>query len=41
VVKGYFPTEPARVVYDLEFIPSDGEWKLIGINVKTERAPVK
>ena len=39
VVKGYFPTEPARVVYDLEFIPSDGEWKLISINVKTERAP--
>jgi len=41
VVKGYFPTEPARVVYDLRFIPSDGEWKLIGINVKTERAPQK
>jgi hypothetical protein len=39
VVKGYFPTEPARVVYDLAFIPSDGEWKLISINVKTERAP--
>jgi hypothetical protein len=41
LVKGYFPTEPARVVYDLKFIPSDGEWKLIGINVKTERAPQK
>jgi hypothetical protein len=41
LVKGYFPTEPARVVYDLKFIPSDGEWKLIGINVKTERAPNK
>ena len=39
VVKGHFPTEPARVVYDLAFIPSDGEWKLIKINVKTERAP--
>ena len=39
LVKGYFPTEPARVVYDLKFIPSDGEWKLLGINIKTERAP--
>ena len=41
LVRGYFPTEPARVVYDLKFIPSDGEWKLISINVKTERAPSK
>ena len=41
LVKGHFPTEPARVVYDLKFIPSDGEWKLIGINVNTERAPNK
>jgi len=39
LVKGYFPTEPARVVFDLDFIPSDGEWKLISIHVKTERAP--
>ena len=39
LVKGWFPTEPTRVVYDLKFIPSDGEWKLLGINVKTERAP--
>ena len=41
LVGGHFPTEPARVVFDLKFIPSDGEWKLIGINVKTERAPNK
>lgn len=34
LVKGYFPTEPLRVYFNLEFIPSDGEWKLIGINVK-------
>jgi hypothetical protein len=39
VVKGYFPTEPTRVLFDLAFIPSDGEWKLISIHVKTERAP--
>jgi hypothetical protein len=41
LVQGHFPTEPTRVVYDLEFIPSDGEWKLISINVKTVKAPAK
>ena len=41
LVRGYFPTEPARVVYDLKFIPSDGEWKLVSINIKTERATNK
>ncbi|SEO48275.1 hypothetical protein SAMN02990966_02030 [Rhodospirillales bacterium URHD0017] len=35
-VKGHFPTEPLRINFDLAFIPSDGEWKLIGINVKIE-----
>lgn len=39
VVKGSFPTEPARVAFELDFIPSDAEWKLIRINVKTTRAP--
>ncbi|CAN5128153.1 hypothetical protein BH10PSE6_BH10PSE6_56330 [soil metagenome] len=39
IAKGYFPTEPTRVLFDLAFIPSDGEWKLISIHVKTERAP--
>ena len=34
LVKGYFPTEPLQVYFDLEFIPSDSEWKLISINVK-------
>lgn len=33
-VKGFFPTDPTRVNFELSFIPSDGEWKLIGINVK-------
>ena len=35
VVKGSFPTEPMRLDFSLEYIPSDGEWKLIGIDVKT------
>ncbi len=34
IVEGYFPTEPSRVGFELDFIPSDGEWKLIKINVK-------
>ncbi|MBI3195953.1 MAG: hypothetical protein HYZ40_00305 [Rhodospirillales bacterium] len=33
-VKGFFPTDPTRVNFDLSFIPSDGEWKLISLNVK-------
>jgi hypothetical protein len=39
IVKGFFPTEPARVVFELDFIPSDAEWKLVRINVKTTRTP--
>lgn len=39
VVKGYFPTEPLRLQFDLDFIPSDGEWKMIGVNVKTVSPP--
>lgn len=34
LVKGFFPTEPKQVRFDLKFIPSDGEWKLIGIDVQ-------
>src|SRR5262245_12298757 len=36
VVKGFFPTEPLRLNFELDFIPSDGEWKLIRINVKVD-----
>ena len=36
VVKGFFPTEPKRVFFDLKFIPSDGEWKLLGVNVNVK-----
>ena len=38
-VKGWFPTEPSRLYFSLEFIPSDGEWKLIGIKVNIESSP--
>ncbi len=39
LVKGYFPTEPLYVYFILDFIPSDGEWKLIRINVKVDSPP--
>jgi len=36
-LKGYFDTTPSRVNYDLAFIMSDGEWKLIRINVDVKK----
>jgi hypothetical protein len=30
---GYFPTQPMRVDFDLQFEPSEGIWKLFGIAV--------
>jgi hypothetical protein len=39
LVTGFFPTEPVRVNFQLDFIPSDGEWKLIRINVKLGSPP--
>jgi hypothetical protein len=35
--RGYFDTAPIRVNYDLAFIMSDGEWKLIKVNVDVKR----
>jgi hypothetical protein len=31
---GHFDTKPNQVKYNLDFIRSDGDWKLVGINVK-------
>ncbi|MEJ0076371.1 MAG: hypothetical protein WDO17_13145 [Alphaproteobacteria bacterium] len=36
-IKGYFDTTPTRVNYDLAFIMSDGEWKLIKIEVDMKK----
>ena len=36
-IKGYFDTAPSRVNYDLAFIMSDGEWKLIKVNVNVKK----
>ncbi len=37
VLRGLFPTEPTRVSFEMDFLAWDGEWKLIRINVKTEK----
>ena len=33
ILRGYFDTKPSRVNYELDFIPSEGEWKPIKLNV--------
>jgi hypothetical protein len=34
MLRGHFDTKPNRVIYTLDFIRSDGEWKLIRLHVK-------
>ncbi|MCP9629834.1 hypothetical protein NML43_22320 [Rhodopseudomonas palustris] len=36
-LRGYFDTKPNRVSYDLAFIRSEGEWKLIRLNVDVKK----
>lgn len=36
-LKGYFDTTPNHVNYDLIFIRSEGEWKLLSINVDLKK----
>jgi len=36
-IKGYFDTTPSRLNYDLGFIISEGEWKLMKINVDLKK----
>ena len=38
IVKGHYPTKPARANFELKYVMEDGSWKLIGINVKTTKA---
>ncbi len=35
VLKGYYPTKPQRANFELKYTKEDGNWKLIGINIKT------
>ena len=37
MLRGYFDTQPSRVSYDLAFIMSEGEWKLIKLNVNVRK----
>lgn len=39
LLRGYFATEPARVKFEMDFIPSDAEWKLISLHVVVGAAP--
>ncbi|QWG18384.1 hypothetical protein KMZ68_00295 [Bradyrhizobium sediminis] len=34
MLRGYFDTSPSRLNYELDFAVSEGEWKLIAIDVK-------
>lgn len=36
VLRGYFETQPSRLIYELDFLPSEGEWKpiMLHVNVK-------
>jgi hypothetical protein len=34
ILRGFFPTEPSRVSFEMDFVSGAGEWKLIRINVK-------
>jgi hypothetical protein len=33
IVKGYYPTTPNRIVFELKYLEEEGDWKLVGINV--------
>ncbi|MBV9347748.1 MAG: hypothetical protein JO245_07205 [Pseudolabrys sp.] len=33
-LRGYFDTKPSRVTYELDFLPSEGQWKPAQIDVR-------
>lgn len=33
VMRGYFDTTPSRMIYEIDFIPSENEWKPVKLNV--------
>ncbi len=35
-LRGYFDTTPSRLSYELDYVVSEGEWKLIAIDVKVK-----
>ncbi len=34
---GYFDITPSRVNYELDFVPSEGEWKPLKLNIDIKR----
>ena len=40
-LRGYFDTQPSRVLYELDFLVSEEEWKPRSINVKVRPASEK
>jgi hypothetical protein len=36
VLRGYFDTSPSRLSYELDFVPSEGEWKPVKLFVKVK-----
>jgi len=38
VLRGYFETAPSRVIYEIDFLPSEGEWKPIMLHVRVKAA---
>ncbi|HKU98222.1 MAG TPA: hypothetical protein VJR58_23230 [Vineibacter sp.] len=36
LIRGHFDTSPNRVTFSLDFIQSDGDWKLVNIHVKVK-----
>jgi hypothetical protein len=36
MLRGYFDTSPSRVTYELDFLMSEGEWKMSNLNVKVK-----
>jgi hypothetical protein len=37
VLRGYFDTRPSRLNYELDYMPSEGEWKPVMLNVKLKQ----
>ena len=37
-LRGYFDTAPSRVLYEIDYAPSEGEWKPLGLDVKVRAA---
>ncbi len=38
ILRGYFDTKPSRLNYDLGFVPSEGEWKPIKLNIDLRKS---